>query len=741
MLTLFGVRHLSPAGANHITKKLDEVKPDLVLIEGPSDLNDQMKWFCHPKTKLPVAILAYTEQTPIKTLLYPFAEYSPEYQAILWANKNKVNCRFMDLPSDVFLAISSENEYNNTKAENMTTEKVYQKLEDILGQSNDTFWERKFEQLESDYMQSAEEFGRQLRYTAQDNQFRTAENHVREAYMKRVIVNAEKEGFQNIFCVCGAYHVQGLKDNEPMSDKQEKTLPRVKSNITLMPYSYYRLSEHSGYGAGNQAPAYFEMLWKHIKAGKIADVSYEYLTKLANEQRKQGHMVSSAEVIEAVRLANVLAYMNDSKYPVLKDLRDSAVTCMAHGSFSEISVSVAKVEIGLKIGSLPDGVSRTSIQADFYKNLKDLKLEKYRSLESQRLDLDLRENIRVKTEKSAFLDLNRSFFLHRLRVIGVKFGTTTTPKSNSAWGEAWNLCWTPEAEIEIVEASLLGETVELATTYKMKEKADNSTDIEQAGEVFEDAFLCGLPQASEYALSAIQRLSIDNSAIEELSKTAQKLSTVIRYGDLRKFDSESIKPLLSQMFLRSCLILEDSCNCDDEASKIVMQSIERINRVQIDNDFLDENMWIKLLETISNRDDINTKCSGFSMATLIERGLVDENLLAVEVSRRLSKSVPADLGAGWFEGLAQKNRYSLIMRLSLWRELDQYLKSLDDDEFKRAMVFLRRAFADFSANEKSDIAENLGEIWGVNPEQVSDIIMSDDSQMLDGLDDFDFGDI
>ena len=739
MPVFFGVRHLSPAAAHHICRKLDEIKPDLILIEGPSDLNDQMHWFCHPKTELPAAILAYTEQTPIKTLLYPFAEYSPEYQAILWANKNKVACRFMDLPSDVFLAISEPT--GETENNGVTTEQVYKELESILGESHDTFWERKFEQLESNYLEAAQEFGKQLRFSSENSDFRKAENHIREAYMKRCIVNAQNEGFQNIFCVCGAYHVDGLQNNNPMSDKEEKSLPRVKSNITLMPYSYYRLSERSGYGAGNEAPAYFELIWNALKSGKPENAGYEYLTQLAANQRKQGHLVSAAEVIEAVRLANALAYIRSSKYPVLQDLRDAAITCMGHGNFSEISVSVAKVEIGLKIGQLPDGVSRTSIQDDFYRNLKELKLEKYRSPESQRLDLDLRENLRVKSEKSAFLDLNRSFFLNQLRVLDVKFGTLTKYKSDAAWGESWFLCWTPETEIEIVESALLGETVKLAASFKIKECADSSTDIAQAAQVFEDAFLCGIPKAAEYALSALQKLSIDTAAIEEISKTAQRLSNVIRYGDLRKFSSDLIIPLLSQLFLRACLILESSCGCDDTAAKGVMESIERINRVQIDHDFLDEEQWIKLLETISNRDDINTKCSGFAMATLIERGLVDENLLSIEVSRRLSKGVPADLGAGWFEGLAQKNRYSLIMRLSLWRELDNYLKSLDDEEFKRALVFLRRSFSDFSANEKSDIAENLGQIWGVEPEQVANILMSETDGLLDGLDDFDFSDI
>ncbi len=735
----FGVRHLSPAAAHQIRKKLDEIKPDLILVEGPSDLNDQMHWFCHPKTKLPAAILAYTEQMPIKTLLYPFAEYSPEYQAILWANENKIPCRFMDLPSHVFLAISEpEHEADNSS---MTTEVVYNQLETMLEESHDTFWERKFEQLSDGYLEAAEEFGRQLRLSAEDSPYRQAENHIRESYMKRCIVHAQEEGYETIFCVCGAYHVEGLKHNEPLSDEEEKSLPSVPSNITLMPYSYYRLSQRSGYGAGNMAPAYFELLWKALCSEKPENAGYEYLTRLAAHQRKQGHMVSAAEVIEAMRLARTLAYMRSSRYPVLQDLRDAAITCMGHGQLSELSVSIANVEIGLKIGELPDGVSRTSIQDDFYRNLKELKLEKYRSPESLRLDLDLRENLKVKSEKSAFLDLNRSFFLQQLRVLDVRFGTLTKYKSDAVWGESWFLSWTPEAEIELVEAALLGETVKLAALYKLKDRADNCTEIAEAAKVFEDAFLCGIPKATEYALSALQMLSIDTAAIEEIAKTAQRLSYVIRYGDLRKFASDSIEPLLSQLFLRACLILESSCICDDEAAKGVMESIDILNRVQIDHDFLDETQWISLLETISNRDDINTKCSGFAMATLIERGLVDETLLSTEVSRRLSKGVPADLGAGWFEGLAQKNRYSLIMRLSLWRELDGYLSSLDEEEFKRALVFLRRAFSDFSPNEKSDIAENLGEIWGLEPEQTANILMSESNTLLDGLDDFDFGDI
>ena len=89
-----------------------------------------------------------------------------------------------------------------------------------------------------------------------------------------------------------------------------------------------------------------------------------------------------------------------------------------------------------------------------------------------------------------------------------------------------------------------------------------------------------------------------------------------------------------------------------------------------------------------------------------------------------------------------KNRYALIARLSLWESLDRYLENLDGEEFKKALVFLRRAFADFTSAQKDEIAENLGEIWGLNGQQVSEVVnagLDEEAQKLvEGLDDFDF---
>ena len=752
---LFGIRHLSPAAAFHLRRALDETRPRLVLVEGPSDLNDQMHWLCHSETEFPAAIMSYTAQPPVRTILYPFAVYSPEIQAILWAHEHGVPCRFMDLPSPVFLALQAaeeeialeeDQEDGGEEEAPMVSESVYRRLEILTGEDHDTFWERTFEQIETpeEYQAACNTFGNQLRAASEDDPRQTAETLVREAYMKRTIQDAIDGGVpaEDIFCVCGAFHVAGLETCRPMTDEELQSLPRLESTATLMPYSYFRLSSRSGYGAGNKAPAYFELLWDAMNGAGVGEAPYLYLARLADAHRRAGNLVSSAEVIEAVRLAEVLRSMRGSRYPALADLRDAAVAAMGHGNFSELSLAAADTEIGKKIGFLPEGVARTSVQEDFYRQLKELRLERYRTAELQRLDLDLREKLDVKSRDAALGDLRRSFFLHRLRVLNIQFvRLLPSRQAGASWGEYWELRWTPEAEIEVVESSLLGDTIQGAAACALKERAENSGSIAQAAGIFSDAFLCGMPEAARHALSVLQGLGVDAAALAEVAAAAEQLSLVVRYGDLRQFDPAPVVPLLEQLYLRACLTLEDACVCDAKAAPAVTGAMERLNTLQLSHGFLDQDRWLALLERVSDRDDLNTRCSGFAMAILLERGAADEDLLAREVARRLSSGVPADLGAGWFEGLASKNRYALIARLSLWRHLDEYLEGLDEESFRRALVFLRRAFADFAPSEKNDIAENLGEIWGVNTRQAAEALMNNlteaEQAVLSDLDGFD----
>lgn len=745
----FGIRHLSPAGAFYLRQFLEEKHPKMVLVEGPCDLGDTLVHIQNPVTKPPFAVLAYTKEAPVRTILYPFADYSPEYQAVLWCGENGAACRFMDLSTDIFLALPSVEEAAQGEEERFN---VYRALDRQTGEDgHETFWERTLEQAgcAEGYHQGSNLFGKRLRELTQEKDSDWAEIMLREAWMRGKIREAVREGTEpsEIVVVTGSYHVEGLKNwNQALSPEEKKMLDkieRVEASHTLMPYSDYRLSSRSGYGAGNKAPAYYALLWEALQAESPMRTAYSYLSKIAGYQRKNGTPVSSAEVIEAVRLSHELARMRGGQIPALRDLRDAAVTCLGSGNMASISLAVADTEIGTGIGSLPDGVSRTSIQEDFYRQLKELKLEKYRDITAQDLALDLREKRNVSSEKSAFLDLHRSFFLHRLRVLGVSFASEKKKQQeNATWGEQWVLRWTPEAEIELVESALKGDTIVQAAAFQMKEQADGTGGIGAMAQMIEDAFLCGMPAAAVYATDMLARRAVDAVSLEELAGTVERLSTVIRYGGIRQVDETPLLPILGKIFYRACLLLPNACVCDDKAANTVTTAMQQLNMAALSHAFLQQDAWLDALWKAADRDDLNTRLSGFAAAILLERGQMGTERLRLEVTRRLSFGTPADLGAGWFEGLAMKNRYALIARLSLWESLDAYLEALDEEEFKRALVFLRRAFADFSAKEKDEIAENLGELWNLNGSQVSEAVNAalgqEEMEIVESLDDFDF---
>lgn len=751
---VFGVRHLSPMGAWHLRRYLDEIRPELVFVEGLDDATELLPDVTRRETQPPVAILAYTSELPVRTLVYPFARYSPEYQAFRWASDNDVRAEFFDLPSNVFLGLR-DSELGSVKpaASDVEALSLYQRIAAAAGERDyDTYWERYFEHnsAHGSYQRNAYELGQTIRELEDDHPRWRAENLVREAFMRRRVEQAIAEGVppDKIVAVVGAFHAPVLSGVYPaMSDAEFASLPSRISKLTLMPYSYYKLSSQSGYGAGNNAPAYFERLWESLNEHGITDLSRRYLSSVARSLRDAGTHRSTAEVIEAVRLAETLSAMKEGVAPTLQDLRDSAVTLFGHGEINVVADSLARADVGTEIGSLPKGVSQTSIQDDFERQLRLLKLEKYRSSVATELDLDLRENRRVKNEDAAYLDLHRSSFFHRLRILQVPFAKFSYVRQDAAnWAERWSLQWSPESEIALVEAVLLGETVELATAFKFMQLLSDCHSIADAGALVQDACQCGMLESMEQARVRLQGLAVHSHEFAALAAATARLSMVVRYGDVRRIDVLPLIPLVQELFVQGTLSLLASASVDDKAVPRVLSGMDQLNKVSLEmHDQVEESMWLEQLQILADIDDRNPVVSGYACALLLERGLIENTALAKEVSRRLSPGVSADLGAGWFEGLAKRNRYSLLSRQTLWQQLADYVWALDEQQFRRALVFLRRAFGEFSARDKRSITENLGELWGMNKDSASEILeqplSEEEEAKLQNLDEFGFDDL
>ncbi|WP_088547213.1 DUF5682 family protein [Paenibacillus aquistagni] len=780
---IFGVRHLSPAGAKHLLDVMEQVRPTAVLIEGPQDASPEIRHLTNPNTKPPVAILAFTDELPVRTAMWPFAVYSPEYQAMQWAAGNGAHCAFIDLPTSAVLALQSvrsedvpdlveEAERENDRHSpdvpaleadlpneglNEQEASIYQRIAALAGEQDyDMYWERHYEHNMSPgaYQQAILAFSEQMRALTEpmESSLKRTEyayNAVREAYMLRQIQETIAAGHQpdKIVVVCGAYHAAALANGlNAMSDEELAALPTRSSKLTLMPYSYYRLSSMSGYGAGNNAPHYYELMWEHITAGTLDQLPEHYLSRAARLLREAGTHRSTAEVIEAVRLAQSLAALHNGSAPTLLDLRDAAKTLLGQGELGAVAEALARLDVGTAIGSLSEGVSQTPIQDDLNRFLRQLKLEKYKTTVAADLALDLRENRRVKSEEARFLDLKRSTLFHRLQLLGISLAKYRgSGQEQATWAEHWVIQWTPEVEIEVVESTLLGETIEVACAFVLQQKLQECTSIDEAAKLIRTACECALLTQMDAARQVLQHIAADSQDVVQMGAAAHELSMIIRYGDVRHMDTTPLEPLLAQLFLRASLFLLDASSCNDEASAAMLSAINQLNSIALDHqEQVEDELWIQQLTELARRDDRNPRLSGFACAILLERNILSASQCAEEVSRRLSPGIPADIGAGWFEGLSMRNRYALLSRMSLWEQLNAYIESLDDEEFRRALVFLRRSFSTFNPSEKVMIAEILGELWGIEPEEVEEALggelKEDEADMLEQLNDFEFED-
>lgn len=786
---LFGVRHLSPMAGRQLEALLRELQPTAVLIEGPADATPMIEHLVREDTHPPVALLAYTKQRPVRSIMYPLAKYSPEWVALRVGAEIGAWVRFMDLPASTFLALETrqnvaekkgqqpegtepdsqesegEDEDHEPEAETDSVaygDDPYTLIAKLSGDpDHDTWWERTFEHNSEAgaYRDAVYAFGEQLRNLREDPPARQKETLLREAYMRRVIRDTINAGHDpaKIVVVCGAFHASVLTAEEPaMTDKEHAALPSHDSTITVMPYSYFRLSAQSGYGAGNNAPGYYQALYEELAKGSAGTgrLGIRVLSELAGKLRNKGHVRSSAEVIEAARLALGMAALHgEALAPTLQDLRDAAVTCLGYGEAALIDEALHDVAVGDAIGKVPPGVARTSLQDDFYHQLDALKLSQYLVDRAQHVEgrasdkaLDMREDLRASNKDTALRDRSRSIFLHRLVLTGVPFakldrsgsehvevsedppatqhsGSSRASRKRAAptqgalntFKEYWTVRWTPNCEISLAETSLKGDSVEVAAARTLEEQLGDAQDVAVAARLVRKAVLCALPEGIRIAVRRLQSLGVDDASFGSIAAGVYDLAYLESYGNVRQFDPAPLKPIVAQLFLRATLLAHSAANVNDEGASAVADALSSVHYVaglSGASEQLPVERWYAALTDIAEDDAANPFVCGASCALLLERGQASDEDVERRVAKRILPGMDPDAVSGFFSGLASRNRYALLARKIVWKSLSDFLDTLTDEDFRRSVAGLRKSFAGFEPAELRRVAEILGELWG-----------------------------
>jgi len=716
---ILGIRHHGPGSARNVKRYLESLKPDIVLIEGPPEADEIIQWVDHAEIKPPVAILCYQPDNPDKSVFYPFAEFSPEWQAMLYARRNKIHVRFIDLPAINRFALDPQNASNENKPvdpaidslnnEVQQAEELATPGEPAVAQwydpitylataagfdDGEKWWEHMFEYRlnNEEVFDAVGEAMTELRihYTRKDDRL----EQLREAQMRKMIRQAEKELFQNIVVVCGAWHVPALANMGKQKDDNDllKGLPKVKVECTWIPWTYSRLSFFSGYGAGIGSPGWYEHLWNHPK-----DDGIRWMARVAKLFRKEQMDTSVAHVIESVRLAGSLASLRGLSRPGLEELNEATLSVLCNGEAIKLSLVQNELIVSNKIGEVPTDIPKPPLQLDIEKTQKRLRLPATADWKDYTLDLR-KEN-----------DLERSVFLHRLQLLDIKWGAKSEVSGKGTFKEQWRLQWDPAFSIDIIDKGTWGNTVEEAASKYVIDLGKKAASLGELCALLESSIPAEIPEAIDALIHGINNISAASGDVIEMMQVIPGLVNVTRYGNVRKTDADVVMDIVQNMITRICISLPAACTSIDEDAAATLldlfgkmsEAVSLLQKEEITQE------WQRTLTIISGSKQSSPVIAGYSTRLLADYKIIAGDDLIRAFHFAMSTATVPSIAAAWLEGFLKGSGTMLLLDDDLWTVVNNWVDVLPEESFVDVLPLLRRTFANFSKPERRKLGEKV----------------------------------
>lgn len=706
---IFGIRHHGPGSARSLREALNALAPDLILVEGPPDAADVVSLMLHEQMKPPVALLIYVPEQPRRAVYYPFAVFSPEWQALHYGLTHSVPVRFMDLPQAHQLALpdgepaKDESIKDDAPLESSEPASELQSeirvdplrwLAEAAGYSDgERWWEHMVEHRQDsrDLFRAILEAMTALREAVPPvEELRESQ---REAYMRQTVRAAEREGFDRVAIVCGAWHAPAIASQVAAKEDTAllKKLPKIKVQATWVPWTYGRLAMASGYGAGIESPGWYHHLWSSTDR-----TATRWMARVAALLREQDLDASPASVIEAVRLSETLAAMRDRPLPGLPELNEAIQTVLCFGSDLPMRLIHEKLIVGERLGHVPEETPTVPLMQDLMREQKRLRLNP-EAIE-RALDLDLRKPN----------DLDRSRLLHRLNLLGIQWGKQQRVAGKSGtFHEMWRLLWQPELAVSVIEAGVWGNRISDAATNYARDKATKATELPALTVLVNNALLADLPEAIAFLMERLQSLSAMASDVAHLMDALPTLVNVLRYGNVRRTDASQVEPVVDGLVARISIGLPGACaSLNDEAALMMFNRLLEVNSaIALLENQGHRAQWSDTLKQMTDQRGLHGLLAGRCTRLLLDSG----SLITEDAARRMNLALstanePAQ-AAAWVEGFLKNSGLVLLHDETLWQVLDEWVMRLKSKTFTTLLPLLRRTFTTFSAPERRQMGE------------------------------------
>ncbi len=745
---IFGVRHHGPGSAKALKSELEALAPDIILIEGPTDASHMIEWMGHEELEPPVALVIYKAEDPKQAGYFPFAVFSPEYQAIRYGLSQDLPVRFIDLPQGIMMGANAKLAMPQGELMNqIATAAGYQSYEvwwnDLIEQRFDTtgLFDGISEMMDALRSQDnavavpqaipvdkllehipAEALAKLSPEELEDLKAKQAEAikkgedlaEAREAHMRERIRDAQTEGYQKIAVVVGAFHGPAIK-KEKLTDAaliaNDKELlaqyEAIDVDMAWVPWNYTRLSTYGGYGAGLRSPGWYQHLWDMADMGSESprESSIAWLSKVGQLLRKEGFATSAAHVLESLRLAESLAAIRDLPFAGLKELNEAIITVLCFGNSTPLQLIQKELVIGERMGTVPIDAPMVPLQRDLYAEQRRLRLRP--DAEASTLNLDLRKDE----------DLERSHLLHRLKLIDVPWGEIVPIRAKSGnYKEIWRLEWKPEFALKVVEASQWGNTVREAALSYAQDQAQKAENLARLTELLDKVILAELPEVIEVLMQQLEDKAALSSDVVHMMAALPPLVRISRYGSVRSTDKGMIDRVVESLVKRICVSLPTAThNIAQDVATDMLEHINRTHDIMLklrNTEFT--TLWQNSLADICDAPKSHGLLAGRSCRILFDAQRLDHDETKLRMQRSLFLEPIANQeleqlmeAAFWLEGFLKGSDLLLLHDESLWDLIDKWVNELEGERFVHMLPLLRKAFSEFSESTRQQIREKL----------------------------------
>jgi hypothetical protein len=731
----FPLRHHSPACARFLEAALLERRPKVIFLEAPAETNHLLPHLCDSRTQPPVAIYSsYRDDTnclglagiaspaadiaPRFSTWYPLLPYSPEYVTLQIAKQIPAEVVFVDLPHHALIRPADPTTpppqgQTPPKEQLLFENDFYHSLAKAggyrtWGEAWDCLFEvREFADVDS-FRRELLTFCAAARTTSDPARWQRDGTLERERFMNHTLRSTladRKLSPEQAMVVCGGFHCF-LDRNDPAPPP---TPPPGTLYSTVVPYSYFRFSELSGYGAGNRAPRYYQTLYELSRNGRASDVAIEHTLEVLEQARKLKQPLSSADAIAVMQHADLLSRLRGRTLPTLDDLMDALISCcckgVPHDEGRYLLQALDLANIGTRLGKVTPEIGRLPLLNDFYSQLSDLDLGAL---------LEREKRIVVDLDKRDPLGQRRSAFLHRVAFLEVPIGSRE--EMHSTFKERWALAWNPRIEETLIEQSLLGDSVETAAMSQLREKLLAEAGLAGATcKRLVDASQMDFADLVTHAEKLCGQAIDSDDRFVSLSEALLHLCVLERSAAHRQLRKHELDALIVRCFDRACFALSGAIAVPVDQQNSVMEALRALGeQVVRGGSNLDRELFTQQVRQASHDSPVPFLRGAF-LGMLAELRDIPPEELAKEVSSLARAPQDVMIVAGEFiDGVLSVSRSSLMLGAdTLVAAIDELVRNATWDSFLLMLPKLRAAFERLHERSRDSMAERVARRYGL----------------------------